>query len=296
MIPKGSTILYKEITFFGKYKWIIIGGILFILLQTFFIISLVYFYRRQRFATVRLEETENKFRGLVYENRILSLNQMTASLSHELNQPLTAILSTAQAGIRFLDSGNADTALLKEIFQNIVEVDKRTAAILSSIRGMMKLEKREKEKVNLNSLIEEMTNIYKIEATGHQIKLNLRVTESPVYVMADLVLIKQVILNFLSNAVQSMDKIKSDLKIIDLTETVENDQVIVSVRDFGVGINDTVKEKLFKPFVTSRKEGLGIGLAISRTIIDDHHGRIWAENIPDGGAAFLFSLKILPDE
>ena len=106
----------------------------------------------------QISETENKYRELVREDRILQIAQLTASLSHELNQPLTAILSNAQAGIRFVNSGNNTPELMKEIFENIVEDDKRTASILSSVRGMMKLEKREKEPLNLNLLVKEVAS------------------------------------------------------------------------------------------------------------------------------------------
>jgi hypothetical protein len=143
-IPKGSIIMFEDVHFFGKYKWIIAGGILFILAQTFLIISLVRMYRRQKRMTLQIKETENKYRELIREERILQIAQLTASLSHELNQPLTAILSNAQAGIRFVNSGKNTPELMKEIFENIVEDDKRTASILSSVRGMMKLEEREK--------------------------------------------------------------------------------------------------------------------------------------------------------
>ncbi len=150
LIPKGSTIQFEEITFFGKYKWIIIGGLLFLILQTLLIARLVLLNRKQRRMALQIKETENKYRELIHEDRILQIAQLTASLSHELSQPLTAILSNAQAGIRFVNSGNNTPELMNEIFQNIVEDDKRTASILSSVRGMMKLEKREKERVNLN--------------------------------------------------------------------------------------------------------------------------------------------------
>jgi signal transduction histidine kinase len=295
LIPSGSIILFEEITFFGKYKWALTGGIFFLLLQSFLIARLVFLHRRQRLTVIHLLETENKFRELVREDRILRIGQMTASLSHELNQPLTAILSTAQAGIRFIDSNKADPAMLKDIFQNIEEDEKRAAAILSGIRSMMKLEKREKEPVNMNSLIEETIKIYKTEAAAHQVRLNMKLCDTPVYVMADRIQIQQVIINFLSNATQAMEKITAADKNIFLAETMEGDSVIVSVRDFGTGMTEHVKAGLFKPFVTIRKEGLGVGLAISRTIIDDHRGKIWGESMPGGGSTFSFSLKILPD-
>jgi len=295
-LPQDYTILNRENDFLDRFMWLIITGILFLILQTILIFRLIILNRKYKMMTVQLRETESKFRDLVREDRVLRIGQLTASLSHELNQPLTAILSTAQAGIRFIDSNNADPQLLREILQNIVEDDKRTAAILSSIRGMMKLEKREMEKTNLNDLIQEMVIIFNTEAVAQKLKLEMKLTDEPVFVKADPIQIQQVIHNLMSNALQAMGKVISDNKKITITEIKAGDEVVVSVRDYGHGIDERITPKIFIPFVTTKKEGLGIGLAISRSIIDDHRGRIWAENKPDGGAEFSFSLKILKDE
>ncbi|HEY7750766.1 MAG TPA: histidine kinase dimerization/phospho-acceptor domain-containing protein, partial [Ignavibacteriaceae bacterium] len=149
-LPGGSSVLFKEINPFEEYKWIIGAGLLFIVIQSILIGNLIRLNRNQKLMTNKIIESENKYREFLHQDRILRLGQLTASLSHELNQPLTAIMSTAQAGIRFIDSNDYTPELLKQILQKIVENDKRTASILSSIRGMLKFEHREKENVNLN--------------------------------------------------------------------------------------------------------------------------------------------------
>ena len=296
LIPKGSTIRFEEVNFFQKYSFYIILAILFLVLQSLLIFNLVRLNRKQKLITRQLIDSENRFRALVREDRILRMGQLTASLSHELNQPLTAILSTAQAGLRFIESDKMDPAFMKEILENIVEDDKRAAAILSSIRSMLKLEKRDKEKINLNKLIEEIINIYQSEATEKQIKLNVKLADQPVYIQADRIQIQQVLLNFFTNAAQAIEMLNAIDKTIVISETADNDYVTVSVRDYGKGIEESLKDKIFKPFITSKKEGSGIGLAISRTIIHDHQGKIWVENMPDGGAQFSFSLKIIKND
>ncbi len=185
---------------------------------------------------------------------------------------------------------------MTEILENIVEDDKRAASILSSIRSMLKLEKREKEKTNLNSLIEEIVNIFNREAIEKNINLNVNLAENPVYIMADRIQVQQVLLNFLTNAALEIIYSKPGKKSIFITELLQDGLVTVSVRDTGNGFDEANKEKLFKPFMTTRKEGLGIGLAISQSIIDNHGGKIWAENIPGGGAKFSFSLKSINDD
>ena len=209
---------------------------------------------------------------------------------------MNSILSTAQAGIRFIESNNMDPGLMKEIFQNIVEDDKRTAAILGSIRGMLKLEKREKELVDLNAVVGELINIFRSEATINNIHLNINLLNEAVWVFADHIQIQQVLLNFLLNASQSLNRSKVETKTITIVEFIQDENVGISVRDNGPGIDETIKPNLFNPFITSKNEGFGIGLAVSRTIIDDHHGIIQAENLPEGGADFSFMLKVCTDD
>ncbi len=296
LIPEESIILFKDFNPIHQYKWFIIGGLLFLILQTMLILNLIRLNRKQKLLTLQIIESENKYRELVREDRILRIGQLTASLSHELNQPLTAILSTAQAGIRFIDSNKANPELLKELFQHIAEDDKRTASILASIRGMLKVEKRDKEKVILNDLIEEVLAIYKSEAIIRRIRLKAILTADPVCILADRTQIQQVIMNLVLNAFQEMEKIQKKDKTLWITESVEDEHVTVSVKDQGRGIDASIKDTVFKPFVTSKKEGMGIGLALSHSIIHDHQGSIWAENLPQGGAEFSFRLKIIQDE
>lgn len=292
LIPEESTILFKEFNFIDEYKWILGAVLLFLVLQSMMIANLIRLNRNQKLMTKKVIETENRYREFLHEDRSLRLGQLTASLSHELNQPLTAILSTAQAGINFINSNETTPDLLKQIFQKIVENDKRGASILSSIRGMMKIESREKEKTDINSLVNEVAAVYKNEASMHGIHLNVRLSDEPVYIFADGIQIQQVLLNLILNASQSMQRANVKHNAIDISQTTNNGEVVISVRDYGNGIDESIKEKLFKPFVTLKKEGMGIGLSICRSIIEDHEGKIWAENMHDGGAKFSFSLKI----
>ncbi|MCU0371445.1 MAG: sensor histidine kinase [Bacteroidales bacterium] len=292
LIPQHSRILYKQENFLDQYRYLFIAGTLFLLLQSLLIINLVRLNRRHKRTTGLLLETEKKYHELIHEDRVLRLGQLTASLSHELNQPLTAILSTAQAGLRFVDSGNYNKDLLKELFGNIVEDDKRTASILSSIRGMLRLEKRDKEKVNLNVLIIEIMNIFKSLSVQKGIKIESFLMDRDICIQADPIQIQQVVMNLVLNAMQASEKASGKNKKVTISELIEEGQVTVLIRDYGPGIDAKMKDKLFKPFISSKKEGTGIGLAISRSIIEDHQGVIWAENAPDKGAVFAFKLMM----
>ena len=292
LIPANSIIFNKEYDFIDTNKWILSGGLLFIILQTLLIVNLVRLNNKQKFTTIKLLETENRYRELVNEDRILRLGGLTASLSHELNQPLTAIRNSAQAGLRLMRSGKNDPKIMDEILENIVEDDGRAADVLSSIRQLMKLEKREKLKVDINQLIKQVVDIFRGESIKQNINLKLILTEKPVYVVGDSIQIQQVLLNFIFNAAHALEEKNSGKKTIEIIEQIENENVTVSVRDNGKGIDQSIINDLFKPFVTTRENGFGIGLAISKTIIDEHEGKVWAENNPDGGATFSFQLNL----
>ena len=296
LIPTESIILFKPNNPFDKYKWIVGAVLLFLVLQTLLIANLIRLNRNQKTLTKKMVETESKYRGFLHEDRSLRLGQMAASLSHELNQPLTAVLSTAQAGINFINSNEASPALLKQILQKIVENNKRTASILSSIRGMLKLENREKEKIDLNDCISELVEVYESEAKKQNTKINVTLVDNPVYIIADKIQIQQVLLNLIFNAAEVMEVQNTANRMIDIIQNIKNGDVIISVRDHGKGIDDSIKDRIFKPFVTSRVDGSGIGLSICKSIIEDHNGKIWVENKPDGGAEFFFSLKVYNNE
>jgi signal transduction histidine kinase len=290
-----ESIFYNEdFSFFYKYRWYIIGVVIFLVSQTVLIFYLIRLNRRQKEITLHRLETENMYRELIRMDRLAKMTELTASLSHELNQPLTAILYSAQAGKRFLKSDKLDAKQAEEIFDNIIEDDKRAGGIISSVRNLMKLETRQEEKLSLNSLILETIDIIATDAIRHRVKINMKLNlnNENIFVFGDKIQLQQVLMNLIRNAIVAMEKNEPVNKFIEIIMKLNKDSVTVSVRDSGPGINDTVKESLFKPFVTSHKTGFGIGLALSRSIIEKHNGAIWAENIPGSGAEFSFRLKI----
>jgi signal transduction histidine kinase len=292
-IPKNSIFLYQEISFFSRYKWYFIGFLIFIFTQSLMIIYLFRLNKRQKGITAKMMETENMHRELIRIDRLAKMTELTAALSHELNQPLTAILYSAQAGKRFLQSGKLDQKLSEEIFDNIIEDDKRAGGIISSVKSLMKLEFREKEKINLNSLILETNDIIHSDAIRQRIKVMIHLNGEPVYVHGDKVQLQQVLLNILRNASNAMEDNASDNKTLEIYMQTGRGSVTVSVRDSGPGIDNAVIKKLFKPFVTTSPTGFGIGLALSRSIIEKHKGEIWAKNLEKGGAEFSFRLNTI---
>jgi signal transduction histidine kinase len=295
-LPSDSIYYYKEYNFLAEYKWYILAGVLFLILETFLIIYLYKLNVRQKAIVRQKIEAENLYRTIVREERLMMMVELTASLSHELSQPLTAILYNAQACLRFMKLDNPEPGQIEEILQNIIKDDKRAGSLISSVRSLMKLEIRDKELVNLESVIEDSLIIFKSEALHKNIRMINHSPNRSVFVHGDKIQLEQVILNFLYNAGHAIESSDTDSRIIELFQHIDKDSVKVSVRDSGSGIKEEVKDKLFKPFVTSRESGFGIGLAVCRSIIENHNGEIWAENIPEGGAEFSFRLKIMTDE
>jgi len=294
-IPPDSTFFNREDDFLHLYRWQILVIFLILVTETILIGYLVKLYRRQKEIARQKTETETLYHEVIRQDRLSTMVELTASLSHELNQPLTAILYTAQAGKRFLSSGTLDTRQAEEIFDNIIEDDKRAAGLISSVKSMMKLEVREKEPVDLNAVIRETVNIFYAEAVRKNVHIRERLQNTTNLVSGDRVQLQQVLLNLMSNAAIAMEGIAPENKIIEISEVVKKGTVTVSVRDHGPGISDSIREKLFKPFSTTRESGFGIGLAVSRSIIEKHGGEIWAENIPGTGAEFSFKLQVIPN-
>mgnify|MGYP002349450772 FL=1 len=295
-IPENSRMYHEKVSFLELYKWQISLLFFFLVSQTVLIIYLIRLNKRQKEIVKQKIEAENIYRQLTREDRLMRMVELTASLSHELSQPLTSILYSAQAGLRFLKSGKLDEEQTEEIFENIIEDDKRAGNLISSVKNMMKQEVREPEILNLNALIQETLMIFKAEAARNNINLDLSLNKIQVFIFGDKIQLQQVLLNFLFNASIAMENITNEDKMIHVIQSVKGNMVTVAVRDSGPGIDVKILDTIFKPFVTTRKKGFGIGLALCKSIIEKHHGRIWATNILNGGAEFSFSLQIAENE
>jgi two-component system sensor kinase FixL len=160
----------------------------------------------------------------------------------------------------------------------------------------MKLEVRDKERVDINAIIQDAVSLFDPEAIQKRIKINIQLNKKPVFVFGDKIQLQQVLLNLLYNAAHAMESNDPENRTVYITQLIDKGSVTLSVRDTGEGIEEELKENLFNPFVTSRKAGLGIGLAVSRTIIVNHEGEIWASNVTGGGAEFSFRLIIIANE
>jgi signal transduction histidine kinase len=229
---------------------------------------------------------------LLHVERSLRLNEMTASLAHELNQPLTAILSNAQAALRFLQSGKVNVDEFREILHDIIHDDQRAGNVIRSLRSMMKREEGERNPTIINDVFRDVTQIFNTESVFRNVHIDTEFDESLPPVLGDKVQLQQVVLNLIVNAADAMSQNPPEERKIILRTQVKDDRIRVTVRDFGPGIDKENLERIFEPFFTTKGAGLGMGLNICRAIVEAHGGRIWAENNPDGGATFFFEIPI----
>lgn len=243
-------------------------------------------------ADRELRESERRYHELLRIDRSSRLGELTASLAHELNQPLGAILSNAQAALRLLASGKNNPELSREILQNIVQDDKRAADIIRSLRSMVKKGETRKEPININEVLREIIDILRSELNANNITISLLLDETLPLVIADKTQIQQVALNLIMNAIDAMSQSAADKRTIILQTEKSNGFVRVSVHDSGPGIPSGNVDRVFDPFYTTKISGLGMGLTVCKHIITDHGGRILAGNNPEGGATFSFELKV----
>jgi PAS domain S-box-containing protein len=235
-------------------------------------------------------------REMLRMERLSRMGELVASLAHELNQPLAAILSSAQAALRFLQSTTPDLDLFRSILKNIVQDDKRAAGVITSLRSLLKKEEREKELLDINEVLWEALTLFRSEAIIRNIEIKTGFDSRLPPVSADKIQLQQVLLNLVMNAAEAMSEMPSQQRRILLRTQATDHGIQVTVRDFGPGINVAKLNDIWQPFFTTKATGLGMGLSVSGSIIRAHGGRIWAENNPDGGATFVFEIPAMSVE
>jgi len=228
-------------------------------------------------------------RELLRSERLHRMGELTASLAHELNQPLTAILSNARAALRFIESGTLDMDELKEILQDIASDDKRAGDIIRTLRSMVKPEQGEREPVATNDLLREVVTLFNSEAVMRNIKVEVDLADALPQVVVNKVQLQEVVVNLMMNAAESMLDVPDDKRIV-IRSRADSGAVQVAVCDTGPGIGEKELARLFEPFFTTKRSGLGMGLSLSRSIIEAHGGRLCAKNNETGGATFTVTL------
>jgi signal transduction histidine kinase/integral membrane sensor domain MASE1 len=236
-------------------------------------------------------EAQRSREELAHVSRVSTVGEMTASLAHQLNQPLAAIMTNAQAGRRILDSAQPDVNEIRAILLDIVKDDRRASDVIQRLRELLRKGQLEMTKVNLASAIRDVVDLINSEAIIRNVAVSLSFDHEPVFVRGDRVQLQQVMLNLLHNAMEAMsDVVDRPRRIVIGCEQTAEQQVIVSVHDSGPGLRPGTEDSIFEPFYTTKATGMGMGLSIARSILEAHNGAIRAANDPVQGARFEFFL------
>ncbi|WP_238122466.1 MULTISPECIES: sensor histidine kinase [unclassified Xanthobacter] len=240
----------------------------------------------------RLQELQAE---LVHISRLTAMGEMASTLAHELNQPLSAIANYIKGSRRLLEGGVVRTEMLQGALEKAGEQALRAGQIIRRLRDFVSRGESERRVESLAKLVEEASALALVGAKEHGIQVRFHYDPGCDLVLADKVQVQQVLLNLMRNALEAMMEAPRRQLLVQ-TEPAEDDMVMISVSDTGSGISPEIKAQLFTPFVTTKRQGMGVGLSISRTIIEAHGGRIWVESNPAGGATFRFTLRAVGDE
>ena len=244
----------------------------------------------RKVAEVELQKLRE---DLGHVNRVATIGELTTSLAHELNQPLTAILSCAQAAQRMIAVDHVDRGEFREILTEIVEDGRRAAAVIDRLRALLKKGDPEITILDLNETVAEVARLIRSDALVRDISIRLELDPTLSPVRGDRVQLQQVLLNLALNGMDAMQELRTgERALVFRTARDRPGAIRVAVRDFGVGIGGRDVEHMFQAFSTTKARGMGIGLTIARSIIEAHGGELEAENNPDGGATFSFTLPV----
>jgi len=241
-------------------------------------------------------ETRELRQELAHISRVATMGELTAAIIHELGQPLTAILSNAQAGLRGLASGKTDVNDVRDILEDIVTDDQRAAQVMQRLRSLFRRGNVERRPLLLNQVINDVVRVVVHDAELRRVAVITDLASGLPLVSGDRTQLQQVILNLVVNAFDAMaDVTDRPRRVILRTRALDGNGVQVDVVDTGPGIAAEKLGSIFKPFVTSKASGMGMGLSVSHSIVADHAGRLWAENGPEGGATFHIVLPTIAD-
>jgi signal transduction histidine kinase len=290
-LPAESEIRFREPSAWEQYHWQIIGIFVALALQGI-VISLLLLERRRRQAAEL--ESRGRLLEVVHLNRTAAAGALSASIAHELNQPLGAILSNADAVELLLDSNPSELKLIRESLCDIRLANQRASEILQRVGKLLKRQPGiETQQFDLNDAIAEALHIVSPEALKRGVTLDANGIKQPLLVYADRVHLQQVIMNLAINGMDAMAEVRSGAGTITVETALDGEtEVIVSVADQGTGIPKEKLREIFDTFYTTKEQGTRLGLSIARRIIETYGGKIWAENRARGEAVFRFTLPL----
>jgi signal transduction histidine kinase len=287
-LPPGSVVRYRAPSLWSAYRGTVLTAVGGLAVQSLLIIALLY----QRRARQRAERDSRRNLALAADaSRRETMSALTSSIGHELGQPLGAIMHNAQALQMMVTANGATSDTIGEILSDIQTQGVRATQIIDRHRTMLKSRQLDKKPIDLRTVIDDTLALLAHDMTARQVSATVNQSSGPCVIDGDPVLLQQVLVNLLMNAMDAMAETPPDRRLVTISSDVRAADVDVSVRDTGPGVPAHILDTLFAPFVTTKSRGLGIGLTIVRSIVGAHGGTIVARNHPEGGATFTVTLR-----
>ena len=239
---------------------------------------------------VRAEEALRESQAeLARITRVTTMGELTASLAHEVNQPIAAAITDANTCLRWLTRDQPDLEEAREAAARVVKDAARASDIIKRIRSLFKKEFAQRELVDVNDMVRGMIELLRSEATRHTIAMRAELTEDLPQITGDRVQLQQVLMNLMMNSIEAMKDVQGTRELTVKSQPGQDRELLISIRDTGVGLPPQA-DQIFNSFFTTKHDGTGMGLRISRSIVESHGGRLWAGDNPPRGASFYFTL------
>jgi signal transduction histidine kinase len=290
VLPPGSEIQFRAPNVWEQYRPHILAILAVLILQGALIFWLLYEHWRRRRAEILARSTMSE---LTHVNRMATAGQLSASIAHEVRQPLSGMLASAHAALRWLEKANVEE--VRERLNGIVSEGLRASDIITNLRAMFKSDVQEKAPVDINKLVLSVLELVRIDLQKHEIELRTQLDDRIPEVFGNQVQLQQVILNLVMNAIESMSSLQTRVLRIQ-TELSQPNRVRVSIEDTGTGIKSSDVARIFQPMFTTKARGMGMGLSICHSIIENHDGRIWVSPRANGGSVFQFELPTIANK
>jgi C4-dicarboxylate-specific signal transduction histidine kinase len=251
----------------------------------------------QKRAQEELQEAQQSLYAtqvdLARVSKLTAMGEFAASIAHEVNQPLTAVTNNSSACLRLLTDRNLDPEVLRRALEDIVADATRASAVIARIRAFIKKAPAEKSELDINEVIQEVLALADHELQKKRIFVECELTKTLPLVLADRVQLKQVLLNLITNGIEAMTAVTDRPRVLWVqSQADESGEILVAVRDAGIGLLGSEADRLFTPFFTTKASGMGMGLPISRSLVEGHGGRLWVTPNSPHGATFSFTLPV----
>jgi C4-dicarboxylate-specific signal transduction histidine kinase len=231
---------------------------------------------------------------LAHVSRLSTMGEMATEIAHELNQPLTSIATYADACLRLLANNGDAVEDVNGALQNIANQAQRGGQIIRGLREFVGKGEGARSTTDINHLIRDVVKLAEVEARWHSVKMSMALAADLSAVMVDKILIEQVLLNLIRNAIEAMENVDMDTRQLNITSSLTpEDKVCIAVQDTGPGLSEEAQKKVFDRFYTTKANGMGIGLAICDSIIQEHGGELWTAPNTPCGTTFFFTLPLM---